>query len=215
MNHLFVCCHYDDEVYGPAGTMHKLAEAGDEVNVLYVAKRALKHKPDEHLRRMALYESSCKVAKVLKFKSSRHAELEDQMLYGQFFVPLITAIEDAIEKTGYPCWVWTHWDRDFNQDHRSVADAAEIATRRLDGVAALVHFEVASSTELAPRPFEPNYFVELSKASMAAKMKAVNIYETELGKTRNAEHVKTYAKFRGLPILVEFAEAFKIIRMKA
>jgi len=211
MKHLFVVAHYDDEVFSCGGTISKMIKAGDEVRVLVICRPAVNHKFDQ-AEMDARHSAHVKAMYILGAQSSFRANFIDEKLFGESFVFMIDHIEDAIKDFGY-CNVWTHWDKDFNQDHRAVAEGAEIAVRRMSGVKSLIHIEVPSATESSPRAFEPTLYVALSPEDLENKCEAIKCYTTALSSYRDVGTAHVYARFRGRAINQQNAEAFKIVRM--
>lgn len=209
MKHLFIVAHYDDEAFAFSGALSKLYD--NSKAILYLAQRVTNHLPDKH-KRVLLRDSANKVCSLLGARPIFAEGLDDEHLTGDNFLRVIDAIEGALDLEK-PDIVWTHWDKDFNQDHRAVSEATEIATRRLHHrISKLIHFEVPSATEFSLRHFEPNSFWELCVDDVERKKQAINYYVSEFSEYRNYNVAKAYMKFRGLPVVLENAEAFKLVR---
>jgi len=78
----------------------------------------------------------------------------------------------------------------------------------------LITFETLSETEWNNKPFSPNLWVDI-KNFIEQKIKAFKIYKSEVKShphPRSEEGIRNLAKKRGSEILVEYAEAFMVIR---
>ena len=117
-----------------------------------------------------------------------------------------------------PDTILTHSANDINLDHQVVFKSALTAARSvLDSkVKNFICFEVLSSSEWnLKHPFKPNFFISLTNANLRRKVRALEIYETEIRSfphSRSAEGIETLAKYRGMQSGTKYAEAFKIIR---
>lgn len=100
---------------------------------------------------------------------------------------------------------------DLNLDHEIVSHST-LAASRPPNKAKILAYEVPSSTELSPHPFIPNFYISLSKNHLERKIKTYEIYEYEIKKTRSIRKVRILATKRGDDIMVNYAEAFKLIR---
>ena len=113
--------------------------------------------------------------------------------------------------------VFTHHDEDLNIDHRIAHQAVLTATRPMPGacVREIYAFEVLSSTEwrYAYR-FAPDTYVGIEK-SLSKKVEAMACYGSELREyphPRSLEGIRLQARYRGLEVGMEAAEAFKSVR---
>lgn len=101
----------------------------------------------------------------------------------------------------------------YNQDHKEVYDACIIALRPHDlnyFVPNVFVYEVEQYLLWGENMFEPNYFEAID---IEKKMAAYKLYKSQVRSMRPAELLKNYSYIRGLSANVEYAEAFKIIRM--
>ena len=77
-------------------------------------------------------------------------------------------------------------------------------------------FEILSSTEWKfPLSFSPDTFFDISE-TIDLKIKAMNEYQSELmdyPHPRSIEGIKLNAKYHGMRTGIEYAEAFKTIRV--
>ena len=138
----------------------------------------------------------------------------------RFDTPIIdiaSIIEREI-KTFKPQIILTHSINDIHIDHQISYKATLQATRpgTDNKVEKLLSFEILSSSEKNfEKVFSPNYYFEVSKKNLKAKIDALKCYKTEVSKhpfSRSSLSVKSLAAFRGAQSGNYFAEAFKIVR---
>jgi LmbE family N-acetylglucosaminyl deacetylase len=105
-------------------------------------------------------------------------------------------------------------------DHRIVHQAVVTACRSAPGgsVRAIYGYETASSTEWASENmggiFHPVRFVDISK-TLERKREALECYASEMRPfphARSMEGLETLARWRGVSVGVEAAEAFTVVR---
>ena len=135
-------------------------------------------------------------------------------------VPLINInkiIENEINDFK-PTTIFTHSNKDANNDHLIVHKSTLIATRPGSRffVKNLYAYEVLSSSEWKfTAVFKPNIFEKLTLNDVKNKWDALNEYDTEVKKfpyPRSYEGVKTLAKYRGMQSNTEYSEAYEVIR---
>lgn len=101
----------------------------------------------------------------------------------------------------------------YNQDHRAVYDAAHCAVRPHDKnyfVPNVLIYEQPQSLLWPVRSFMPNFFRPLN---IASKIKAYQLYASQVRGHRSPEVLKNMASLRGKQANVPYAEAFEILRM--
>jgi len=105
----------------------------------------------------------------------------------------------------------------YNQDHRSVYDAALVSLRHHDTnhfVKKVLVFEQPHSflwdyNHNISGSFKPNYYKELD---IENKIESYKLLESQVRGHRSPEILRTLAKLRGMQSGFDFAEAFQIIR---
>lgn len=216
---LVVAAHSDDEVLGCGGTIARHVDAGDIVDILFVADGVSSrgNDPRELERRC---DAARRAAEILGARPPRFLNLPDNQLDT---VPRLTIIQ-AIERASAalePARVYTHHAGDLNIDHRIVHEAVVTAFRPLSGssVRALLAFEVLSSTEWATRPpemgFRPDHFIDVHR-QMHRKLAALAAYAEEMRPfphPRSIEAVRALATLRGSSAGLQAAEAFMTLRV--
>lgn len=220
-SYLVVAAHPDDEVLGAGGTMYKLSQNGELVNVCFMSAdvKARNNRPDNESL-TADIKASMKVLGV------------NQIYYGTFpniklnIVPhldLVQFIEHAILETEAEI-VITHHPSDLNHDHFHTSLACQEAVRlfqRKPGVQPLkelLFMEVPSATEWsldsAMKRFEPNTFVEIGKQYLDKKIEALSCYRgvvRDYPHPRSIELITGLAAYRGGQAGLYYAEAFESV----
>ncbi len=226
-----VAAHADDEVLGCGGTLAKFARQGRPVHVLLIADGVtsrssavggtLPRSVDSNARESA----ALRAGQMLGCQSVKQLGLPDNRLDTIALLDLVQQIERFILKH-LPTTVLTHHAGDVNVDHRIVHDAVIAACRPQPGycVEEVLFFEVPSSTEWLPSgygpAYQPNWFVDITD-TLSTKLEALEIYHEEMREfphARSVEGVTALARWRGVTVGVEAAEAFvlgrKIIRKR-
>jgi LmbE family N-acetylglucosaminyl deacetylase len=210
MTILFVIAHPDDEVFGPAGTIAKLATTND-VYIVCLCKGNRPGAEQVEFDRQRAFQESCKLlgaTPLQYYNSDTKLTLEDA-------TNIITA---AIGQYA-PEVVYTHNISDLHQDHRITAEACLIACRPkpTSSVRALFMFEVAAASDWAfgqiEPQFVPNVYIDIEK-TLAKKRKALKLYPTELYEYPDARSIKSVdimAENRGRQCGKTYAEAFKLV----
>jgi LmbE family N-acetylglucosaminyl deacetylase len=216
MNVLVIAAHCDDETLGVGGTMARLAREGHNVYVANISNRSENHQLDIS-RVFGLRKSLEKACDILGVKDIFYGDLIDETL-DHSLVEVIKPIERATEKFN-PDMVFTH-NYDVNQDHRAIFEASLVAYRTLwhDAVEKVLFYEVLSSTEQVPPRLEwafvPDVFVNV-QTWIELKVQAMQQYPTEMDEfpyPRSADGIRTLARYRGMAVHLNFAEAFMLKR---
>jgi LmbE family N-acetylglucosaminyl deacetylase len=100
----------------------------------------------------------------------------------------------------------------YNQDHRTVFDAAIVALRPHDRnhfVNKVLVYEAVHDVIWNPRPMTLNYFVPID---IDRKMAAYALHETQVRGMRTPQHLREIAAVRGAASNCAYAEAFQILR---
>lgn len=216
--YLVVVAHPDDEVLGAGGTIYKLTQAGNHVDVLIMSAYA------QARTRRPVTENL-----FLDIKQSSEALGVSNIISGDFpniefnstpHIRLVQFIESAILETK-PDALITHWPADTNNDHMQTALACQAALRlfqRRDDVAPIdecFFMEVPSSTEWtidsAMNAFSPNTFIEIGEDGIDMKLKALNCYRGVMRgfpHPRSVEALRGLAAYRGGQSGLNYAEAF-------
>lgn len=102
----------------------------------------------------------------------------------------------------------------YNQDHRTVYDAALTAMRHHDTnhfVKRILLYEEPETwdTLRKPEPFKANYFVPIN---IQDKLDAIKVYKSQLRGHRSLDYIEAIAKVRGQQSNNDYAEAFEVVR---
>ncbi|WP_454197119.1 PIG-L deacetylase family protein [Nocardia sp. Marseille-Q1738] len=223
MNVLAVIAHPDDEILGCGATLRLLADQGHRVVTCVLSGEAeARHaRPDSaRLRQLA---TDC--AAMIGVADARYHAFGNIQLNTVPHLDLVKAIEAAIIEFE-PEWVFTHHPGDLNIDHRvcwEATMAAIMLPQRLSTelpltlIKKVFLFEVPSSTDWAPAPFQafqPNAYFDVTR-SIETKLAALRAFEGALKPhphARSEQNVRSLAGVRGGAVGVAYAEAFVLTR---
>ncbi len=219
MNILIVVAHPDDEGLGAGGTIHRLANAGHNIDccILSGSVDARTQRP----RTVELQEDIEKARAALGYRNVVLGDFPNIQFNTVPHLHLVQFIEKNIEAFSSQV-IFTHHPSDLNNDHTQTAHACLAASRlwqRRDGVPRLeeLYFmEIQSSTEWAfpghNMTFEANTFVELEESDVQAKITSVDAYRNVMRPAphpRSRENMTALARFRGSQAGYIYAEAFQ------
>lgn len=221
MNYLFVVAHPDDEVLGAGGTIGKLAEEGNNVEVCILCgeAKARKNRPIKSKLRQDIINCS-KILGVRKVYMGSFPNIEfntvPHIRLVQFIEEILTVSEADV--------VFTHHPADVNNDHLETSLACQAAIRLFQRntarkpVKELFFMEIPSSTEWSLNsslhPFVPNVFIEIKESGLLKKLDALAQYEgvmREYPHPRSEEAIKGLASFRGCQAGLLYAEGFQLV----
>jgi len=213
MKILFLFAHPDDEAYGPAGTIAKLAQE-HEVTVAVMCKGDRPGNESVAEERSSAFVRSCQLLGATPILGSfSDCRLE--------YVTTLSTIESVVAVID-PDMVYTHNISDIHKDHRLVAECAMVACRPKAGnnLRGLFMCELPASTawafnQIAPS-FEPNVYFDVTEY-MDLKEQSLQMYGTETYEApdfRSLHGMQSLAQYRGTQIGVKYAEAFKLILSK-
>ncbi|MGD8814862.1 MAG: PIG-L deacetylase family protein [Anaerolineales bacterium] len=223
---LVVAAHPDDEVLGCGGTLAKAIHQGAQVAVMFLGEGISARFPigeydspdftEQTAQRMREAE---RALGILGIKQVRYA----QRLCTQFdtypLLSIVKEIEEELESFR-PTMLFTHNPSEVNIDHRITFEAVEVACRPTRDFVphAIYTFEIVCSGGWKFSPtFTPNVFVDVSEF-WEKKMEAWHAYQGEARPfpfPRSDEGLETLAKYRGMAVGLEKAEAFYLARLLA
>lgn len=203
---LFVVAHPDDESFGPAGTIAKLAEK-HEVTVVSLCKG---NKPGSEWvsqDRTRAFHDSCRLLNAEPIIWNGN----DVYLDYHETVHNLQKLCDTLK----PSTIYTHNVNDLHIDHQTAAKACLVVARPTPSstIDNLYMFETPGSSDWSFVPFQPNYYVDISDY-VQAKTTALSNYSTELYASpdpRSVDGVLNLARYRGQQIGVNYAEAFQLV----
>jgi LmbE family N-acetylglucosaminyl deacetylase len=214
-----VAAHPDDEVLGCGATLARHAEQGDVVEILILGSGALSRGGADPQAPARLARQAEEAARILGARQVRVLDLPDNRFDSLDLLEIVRRIEIEIRRVD-PEVIYTHHAGDLNVDHRRTFEAVLTVCRpqRPSGVARILSFEVASSTEwqspTAGLAFGPNVFVDAA-AFLERKLAALGAYSEELRPfphPRSLEAVAALARWRGATAGFAAAEAFQLVR---
>lgn len=221
---LIVSPHPDDEVLGCAGLIKKIKDQGGKIYVLFLTVGDTQEYSKKGISNG--HERISEIEKVAKFLGYD----EYQILFeGNTFhlrldsipqIELVSKIEESLNRIK-PTIVAMPQPRDYNQDHRTTAQAVITATRPAPGDfkpfqrLVLAYESVAVANWAHQRSENPNFFVELGKEDLNTKLKALSMYKSQVRKgahARSLRSLENLAHYRGMQCGVEAAEAYICLR---
>lgn len=219
MKYLFVVAHPDDEMLGAGGMIYNLIKKHNEVSLCFMCSAAEARKNVSNT--ISIKEQTTNSAKSLKIS-------EDNLIFGSFpnikmntvpHIELVQFIESAILRFE-PDVVITHYKNDLNSDHKITSECCDEAIRlfqrnnSVKEIKKYMYMEVLSSTDWSPNNcFCPNYFYEINKSGVEAKINALSFYDGALKEyphSRSKETIEALARLRGSQANLNYAEAFMI-----
>lgn len=217
MNYLVVAAHPDDEVLGAGATIHKLIEDGNKVAVAIMVSQAAARKNLSS----TLSDDEEEAMSIIGLEKKYEANFPNIKMNTVPHLELVQFIEYCIEDWKAEAII-THHPSDTNNDHVMTSYAVQAASRlfqRKAGVPALkelLYMEVPSSTEWSfdssANRFTPNFFVEIGKAGIELKIRALSAYKGVMRPyphPRSNEALEGLAAYRGVQAGCNYAEAFE------
>jgi LmbE family N-acetylglucosaminyl deacetylase len=226
---LVIAPHPDDEVIGCGGLIHRAKKEGAKVYILFMTVGDVKAFSKKGFSTQNEREREVKrLAKFLKYDGYRivfpgneyHLKL-DAVPQKEIAHEIERGEKISLEAIK-PDIILAPQVDDYNQDHRAVARAVITATRPTPKdlkvsppLILLYEFPVSDWSVLDQRP-NANLFLKLDKKNIQAKMKAMDLYESQIKPYPHfisSEALNVLAKFRGIQCGVEHAEAFILKRL--
>ena len=221
-NILIIAAHPDDEILGCGGTIARLNKEGYKITTLILGEGISSRDDIRDIKKrekniLELKEEAKRANAILGVREVFFHDFPDNRFDTVPFLDIVKVIEKIKNQTK-PEVIFTHYEKDLNIDHQITYKAVITATRPLKGesVKEIYSFEISSSTEWSyPLSFSPNIFFNIS-GTIDGKLRALEEYKTELREyphPRSLEGVKLNAKYWGMKVGLEYAEAFKVVRI--
>lgn len=210
MRVLIIAAHPDDEILGVGGTICKHVNNGDKVFICVVTKAYEPIWTKQEMERKIIEQK--KVDELLSITKRYNLDLPTIKLNTISSGEISNKISDVVNETN-PNVIYTHFEGDINLDHSIVFRATMVAIRPPKKIKTL-SYEVLSSTECSNIGFKPNVYVDI-KGFIKKKKEAFKIYDSEVKKyphPRSLGSIEVLAKMRGIEVVLEYAEAFKLIK---
>lgn len=223
---LVVVAHPDDELLGLGASMNKLInEKGSVVRVIIlgegITSRSDNRDQKKWKKELMIHKKNIESARItIGYESVGVYDFPDNRFDTVALLDIIKVIEK--EKEDFqPEIIFTHHGGDVNIDHQITFEAVITATRpmEVEKVRTIITFETPSGTEWRsstdPKHFIPNFFIEVSRKNLEAKIKGMESYEFEKREyphPRSPKALKILSQQRGLIVGKKYAEAFTIVR---
>lgn len=205
---LVVAAHPDDEILGCGGTIARLVAEGWTGYTIILGKG----RPSED-------DAACDAAIAANKAIGKHpiyiSTFPDQRYDTIPFLDIVQKIE-VLDFTPPPDIIFTHWSGDLNLDHQITFRAVMTAFRPQTGPKPwILSFYIPSSSEWNEKPFEPNFWVNLTMLHVDRKHAALRCYESEMRPRphpRSLHAVDNALEYIGNQVGLAFGEAFKLVR---
>ncbi len=216
---MVIVAHPDDEILGIGGTILKHVAEKDEVSALILGDGELSRSTATSTDTKRREKQAEQVSKKLGFKNLFLEKLPDNQFDSIPLLSIAKIVEKYINKIR-PDIIYTHHGGDLNIDHKLTFQAVLTACRPQPGffVKKIFTFETPSSTEWenknSGKTFMPNFYNNIT-SFIDRKIEALKIYRNEMRSyphPRSYEGIRILAKYRGMNVGYECAEAFEIIR---
>lgn len=221
MAYLVVAAHPDDEVLGAGGTIYKLTQAGERVEVCILSSqakaRAFRPEDDQ------LHSDMKKSLLSLGVEKTYEGDFPNIELNTVPHLKLVQFIENAIIES-HADNIITHHPADLNNDHLHTSLACQAAVRLFQRrkdvppVKAFYYMEVPSATDwglnTSMRSFKANTFVEIGKDGLDKKIESLAMYRgvmRDYPHPRSREAICGLSAYRGAQVDMKYAEAFECV----
>ena len=216
--------HPDDETLSVGGTIHKLTNNNRKVCVAIPstgvhARKNIQNKKTRENKLARLKKHSLNAITGLGVKKNDifYGNFSDNELDKHSLLELIHWLEKIIKKTK-PDTILTHHKYCTNIDHQYCHNAAIVATRpKINSHINILCAETPGSTGyIKPTRWEPNYFVNLSKKNIEAKIKSIKKYKDEVRPDphpTSPDMLRALAKVRGSESGFLYSEAFMVYKL--
>lgn len=215
---LVVVAHPDDEILGPAGTLIRHAQGGDELYCLILGEGVMARDSGTKDEQSYLQRDALRAAKLVGFKETHFSNFPDNAFDSVSLLSITKEVERGIARIK-PQLIYTHHEYDLNIDHRITFQAVLTASRpcNSDSPSEILTFETLSSTEWQRKDmkaFQPNVYINIAE-TVEKKIEALQAYASEVRAyphPRSPEGIRILAQYRGLESGLHYAEAFCLIR---
>ena len=210
LNILALSPHADDVEIAMGGTIAKHVSEGHNVTILtaILPKENLVGKTDDYMEKNRGKEQE-KAAKIL----GANLEILNLDPYDFCFNRKYIKLFDQKIMSYKPDIIFSCWEHDTHQDHKSLASILFSVTRKNN--ISINMYEAMLPGGINTYSFSPQYFVNISKFMdiKSAALKAYeSVFERQKNNTRYFDSIVGRAKFRGEVIGVDYAEAFIVVK---
>lgn len=218
MKVLVVSVHPDDETLGCGGTLLKHQQQGDELYWLIITEPATESGYTRDFQEKRKIEVAG-VAEAYAFKKMFQLGFPSARLHAIDFGLMLDKVAAVIQEVK-PEILYMVNRTDVHTDHQVAARVLVSATKsfRNPFLKKILMYECLSETEMVPalpeNIFMPQVYSDITPF-LERKLEIMQLYESELALPpfpRSLENIKALARFRGSTILVDYAEAFMLVR---
>ena len=211
LNVLVLSPHADDAELGMGGTIAKLVKQKNNVTILtaILPKENLSGKVDRYMENKR-YQEQLKSSKLLGAKLQT---LNLDPYNFKFNREYVKIFDERIKKIR-PDVIFSCWEHDTHQDHKTLANIIFSVSRKND--ISLYMYEAMLPGGINTNSFNPQLFIDISKF-MKTKIKSINCYKSVFHRKKNnysnfMDSITARAKFRGEMIGVKYAECFVVVK---
>lgn len=200
---LVIAPHVDDEVLGCGGILDKKSF------VYYCGINESKVAPDP-AHRISLKDRKAELKKTADFLGFGWEVNEKSFVNFYVIQDYIAEIERVVNKVKPQAIFLPH--PGYNQDHRTIFDAAQVALRPHDKnffVKRALVYEGIHDFLWSYEKFQANYFVPIN---IERKLKAYSLMPSQVRGMRSPDMLRHLAALRGSQAGVAVAEAFSVLR---
>jgi len=201
MRVLFVGAHTDDIEHGAGGLLCKLIKQ-QSIDITYLCLSRCTDIP----RNATILQDQEEVTRFLTSNNVTVAmhDFPNRRLGEHAFE--IRELLESVKEEFKPDLVITHWIKDIHQDHRLIAEESFRVFRNTS----VISYECTRSSP----EFAANYFVDLTREEVEAKIELLALYKTQANLYYNKpDVVRALAIMRGVEVGQAFAEGYSVIRL--
>lgn len=201
---LIVAPHVDDEVLGCGGIL-------DQHSFVYYCGIDERNVAPDPGHRIPLDERLKEVEATTRFLGCAYEVHRKSLVNFYVEQEMISEIERVINTVRPDMIFLPH--PGYNQDHRTVFNAAQVALRPHDKnffVKSVLVYEGIHDALWSHSPFRPTYFVPID---IERKLRAYGLQPSQVRGMRSPEMLRALARLRGAACNAEYAEAFEVLRL--
>ncbi len=201
---LIISPHADDEVLGCGGVLDK------DTFVFYCGINEKEVEDKNSNNRISIGERKKEIKNVSDYFNFEYFINEDNLVNNYKISKIISQIEGIINKIK-PEIIFIPFPS-YNQDHKTVYEAARIALRPHDRnwfVKKVLVYEQPHSILWEEKFFKVNYFITIN---INKKIQGYLLHKSQVRDFRSSNLLKQIAQIRGASIGEKYAEAYKIER---
>ena len=211
LNILVLSPHADDAELGMGGTIAKLVKQKNNVTILtaILPKENLSGRVDKYMENKR-YKEQINSSKLLGAKLQTLNLDPYDFKFNREYVKIF---DEKIKKI-QPDLIFSCWEHDTHQDHKTLANIIFSVSRKNN--ISLYMYEAMLPGGINTNAFNPQLFIDISEF-MKTKIKSINCYKSVFQRKKNnysnfMESITARAKFRGEMIGVKYAECFVVVK---